>query len=299
MSVILNKVVRFLLLAATGMAMLLYLLGILANVFGWLEMRRSDETLLELLRESAGDRAFVTRVGYRGAAISYAGISRKEGRDSVAVFFVHGSPGSLDAFTDYLIDSQLQAVATLITYDRFGYGNSQPEPSDLSLIRQSEQLFALTSYFDKKHNIFVGHSLGCSIIARLAMDHPEVVDGLVMVSAPIDPALEPSSWWRPLLDFPMVSIAMPHSFRISNKELAPLKKDLEDCKPLWEKVHGPVTFIHGDIDNLVPVGNVEFGKRVLTNSQNVSEVILEGKGHFILWTEEELIVEEIQKLIRG
>lgn len=299
MSVILNKVVRIILLGGIGFAILLYILGIAANVFGLLEMRRSDEMLLELLRESAGDRAFVTRIGYRGAAISYAGISRKEGRDSVSVFFVHGSPGSLDAFTDYLIDSQLQAAATLITYDRFGYGNSQPEPSDLSLIKQSEQLYALTRYFDKRHNIFVGHSLGCSIIARLAVDHPDVVDGLVMVSAPIDPALEPSSWWRPILDFPMIRIAMPHSFRISNKELAPLKEDLEACMPLWEKVRCPVTFIHGDIDNLVPVENVEFGKKVLVNAQEVSEVILEGKGHFILWTEVELIVEEIEKMIRG
>ena len=292
-----NKVVQILLLIFATLLVALYVLGIIANVFGLLEMRRSDETILTLLRASAGDRAIIGSAEYSVGSISYAGIHTPDRKDSIAVIFVHGSPGSLDAYTGYLLDEHLQAHASLYTYDRLGYGNSERGQSDLSLIEQSEQLYAFVKHIGAGRNIFVGHSLGCSIMARLAMDHPEVVHGLVMVAAPIDPALEPSSWWRPLLEFPMIRVAMPHAFLISNKELAPLKKDLEACLPLWDRVCCPVTFIHGDQDQLVPVENVDFGKRVLKNASSVSEIVLKEEGHFMLWTHEELIVDEIVKMI--
>jgi pimeloyl-ACP methyl ester carboxylesterase len=295
---IINMIVRILLLVFAALLVFIYALGIVANIFGLLEMRRPDEKIYTLLQASAGDRAIVTTIDYKGGPISYAGIRPPDGQNSSVVIFVHGSPGSMDAYTSYLLDEHLQAHASLFTYDRLGYGNSAQGNSDLSLAEQSEQLYTLAQHVGQKRNIFVGHSLGCSIIARLAMDHPDIVHGLIMVAAPIDPALEPSSWWRPLLEYPMISIAMPHAFRISNRELKPLKKDLEACLPFWDHVRCPVTFIHGDLDKLVPVANVDFGKRVLTQA-TVEEVILEDEGHFMLWTHEELIADEIVKMIEG
>ncbi len=87
---IINKVVRFLLLAFATLALLLYLLGIIANVFGLMEMRRSDEKILALLQESGDDRAVVSSTAYEGGLISYAGIHASDARDSLAVIFVHG-----------------------------------------------------------------------------------------------------------------------------------------------------------------------------------------------------------------
>ena len=293
---IINKVMRILLLVCAALLVLLYVLGIIANVFGLLEMRRSDETVRVLLYASAGDRAVVGGAEYEGGVISYAAVHAAGPQDSIAVIFVHGSPGSLDAFTGYLLDAHLQAHASQFTYDRLGYGNSTPKQAGKSLVEQSEQLFAFAQAITAKRKIYVGHSLGCSIMARLAMDHPEVVQGMVMIAAPIDPALEPSSWWRPLLEIPMIRIAMPHSFVISNRELVSLKKDLEACLLLWSRVQCPVLFIHGDRDKLVPLENVAFGKNVLVNAR-VSENILEGEGHFMLWTHEEVIVDGIIEMI--
>lgn len=284
-------------LVGVGFGLLLYLFGVVANVFDLAEMRSSDEAILEELRMSPDTNAFVGTAAYLNGLISFASVGTSTASDSVAVIFVHGSPGSMDAYTIFLLDPHLQAHASLYTYDRLDYGNSTRGNSDLSLIPQSNQLYALVKHIGARQNIFVGHSLGCSIIARFAMDYPELTQGLVMVAAPIDPALEPSSWWRPILEFPMISIAMPHAFRISNRELKPLKTDLEACLPLWERVRCPVTFIHGDIDKLVPVENVAFGKKMLQNSEQVREIILEKHGHFILWTHEQLIVDEIVEMI--
>jgi pimeloyl-ACP methyl ester carboxylesterase len=129
------------------------------------------------------------------------------------------------------------------------------------------------------------------------MEHPDVVNGAIMVAAPIDPDLEPSSWWRPVLTLPMIRIAVPHAMRISNEELWPLKKDLEACLPYWKNVQCPVTFIHGDQDDLVPLGNVDFGKRMLVNTNDVHEVILPRHGHFIFWSHVDIIADEIVKMI--
>ncbi|HEY5692223.1 MAG TPA: alpha/beta hydrolase [Cyclobacteriaceae bacterium] len=39
--------------------------------------------------------------------------------------------------------------------------------------------------------ILIGHSLGGTVIARMTMDSPELVDGVVMVAPSIDPEIEP------------------------------------------------------------------------------------------------------------
>lgn len=292
-----NQLMRIILLSITGVVLLVYLFGIVMNVFALGEMRMSNQKIAEHLRTFAGDRGVLTEIRTANETIAYGSILRDDEADSVAVVFVHGSPGSMDVYMNYLTDEHLSAHASLYTYDRLGYGSSTHRHKGFSLGVQSAQLHELVQAINARKLILVGHSLGCSIIGEYATEYPDEVDGLVMVAAPVDPDLEPSSWWRPLLNFPMVAFAIPHALRLSNKELLPLRKDLKALLPLWKNVHCPVTFIHGTLDNLVPVANVEFGKRVLVNAAPVKEVILEGKGHFILWTEVQLIIDEIIEVI--
>jgi pimeloyl-ACP methyl ester carboxylesterase len=42
-----------------------------------------------------------------------------------------------------------------------------------------------------KQVILVGHSLGGPLIARMTMDYPELIDGLVFVAGSVAPKLEP------------------------------------------------------------------------------------------------------------
>ncbi len=293
---VVNKIVRIVLLVLVGIAMLLYALGVVVNAFGLLDFRSSDKKILQRLRQSSDDHAVVRTITVGDLRIAYAGVNIGDTTPAVAVFFVHGFPGSLDACLDYLANPHLQSHAALYTYDRIGYGESRPHHAEGSLAKQSAQLAALINYVGARRNILVGHSLGCSIAAYLAMDHPEMVDGIVLVAAPLDPSLEPSTWWRPILDYPIIRFAVARPLRISNRELDPLKEELEQCLPQWGKVHCPVTLIHGDKDNLVPVQNVEFGKRVMKNA-DVHVIMVKGGSHFIMWSREDLISDAIVDMI--
>ena len=100
-----------------------------------------------------------------------------------------------------------------------------------------------------------------------------------------------------MLNYPMLRIAIPQLMQISNIELSPLKKDLQSCLPYWDHVLCPVTFIHGDVDNLVSIGNVAFGEKMLVNSSGLRKVILPGHGHFIMWSHVNVISGEIVRMI--
>ena len=119
------------------------------------------------------------------------------------VVFVHGSPGSLSAFIDFMADTALLAKAQLVTVDRPGFGASNFGYAEPSLQKQADLLKPiLESHKHQRPVILVGHSLGGPLIARMAMDYPELVDGLVMVAPSIDPELEPNEWFRAPLATP-------------------------------------------------------------------------------------------------
>src|SRR5690606_19664730 len=96
------------------------------------------------------------------------------------VVFVHGSPGSLSAFIPFLTDSLLLQRALLITADRPGFGYSGYKLAEPSLDRQSAILKALVA--EKKSGqpvILAGHSLAGPLVAKMAVQCPDLVDGIV------------------------------------------------------------------------------------------------------------------------
>lgn len=218
--------------------------------------------------------------------------------NSPTVVFVHGSPGSLSAFIDFLSDSLLLSRARLITIDRPGFGYSNFGQAEPSLKMQAALLQPLLEL--RKQNrpiILVGHSLGGPVIARMAMDYPDLVDGLIIVAGSIDPELEPNErWFRVPLATPFFSWLMPLSFRASNDEILETKKELELMLPLWKNIKCPVIVLQGARDKLVPPGNAAFAKRMITNAP-VTVVLREDVNHFIPWSHPEMIQQAILQLL--
>jgi len=206
------------------------------------------------------------------------------------VVFVHGSPGSLSAFIDFMSDSLLLQKAMLISVDRPGFGASNFGHAEPSLQKQAALLKPmLEEYKENRPIILVGHSLGGPLIARMAMDYPELVDGLVFVAASIDPDLEPNEvWFRAPLATPFLKWILPRSFRASNDEIYKLKPELESMLPGWKNIKVPSTFVQGKEDSFVPYQNVDFAKRMLVNAP-VNIQLLEGVDHFIPWSHPQLI----------
>jgi len=213
------------------------------------------------------------------------------------VVLVHGSPGSSSAYLDYMQDSSLLEKAQLVAVDRPGFGYSNLGKAEHSLELQAKAFLPILEKYSTRKTILVGHSFGGPVIARMAMDFPDLVDGLVIVAGSIDPDLEPKEWWRKPLNWRILRWMLPKALRVCNQEILPLEGELQKMLPLWQKITVPVTVIQGEKDNLVPKGNADFAKKMLVNSEKVKIDIIEGGNHFILWSLQDKVVQEIIALL--
>jgi pimeloyl-ACP methyl ester carboxylesterase len=214
------------------------------------------------------------------------------------VVFVHGSPGSLSAFIHFLKDSVLLQHVQELTIDRPGFGDANFGKAEPSLKRQAEVLMpAIRKEANGQPVILVGHSLGGPVIARMAMDYPDEIDGLVFVAASNNPDLEPDErWFRGPLHSPVLRWMVPRSFRASNDEILNLQDQLDDMLPLWKSLRMPACVIQGANDKLVHPANASFTKKQMTNAR-VNVMVHKDMNHFIPWTHPATIRQAVLDLL--
>lgn len=209
------------------------------------------------------------------------------------VLFVHGSPGDWTAFLDYLGNGALLKRARLIAVDRPGFGLSDKGRAEKSMARQASDLrHILEQNRSGKPAILVGHSLGGPVIARMAMDYPELVGGIILVAPSIDPELEKTKWFQIPANWMAFSWMVPTDLVTSNREILPLKGQLQEMLPLWAKITAPSTVIQGEQDRLVPPENADFAKKMLVNSP-LTMVRIQDMNHFVPWTRPDLIEDAV------
>jgi len=213
----------------------------------------------------------------------------KVGADSLpTIVFLHGSPGSWDAFKSYLMDADLRAKFRLISVDRPGFGYSSFGAA-LNLGDQSALLHPLLRQWQNGKAIYlVGHSLGGPLVVQMAADNPGSISGLVLLAAAIDPALEKPEKWRKLLMNNPLEYMVPGAMRPSNYELWYLKADLARLEPRFATLAPPVWMLHGTKDQLVPYANVAFARQRIDSSR-LKVTTLEGANHFIPWSHYEAV----------
>ncbi len=278
----------------------LLLVWVIAVQSGCFAMRTSDAVWAKKLQEKGQTIApqFLDIEDKNGRSVHAVAISASD--TLPLVVFVHGSPGSADACLDYLCDTALTQKARLVAIDRPGFGFTEgfgkPEPS---LEAQAAAVHAIANRLSLQQKvILVGHSLGASVIARFAMDYPEQTAGLVIVAGSIDPAQEKHPWWEPVVNVPPGKWLVPKAFWTSNAEIIPLEKELEKMLPLWPRITCQVRIIHATNDQLVPVANVAFAKKMLVNCPDVKLEILSDGDHFIFWSRQKKIIAAIGELIK-
>jgi len=228
-----------------------------------------------------------------GFAMHYA----KTGNDTFpTLFFVHGSPGSWNAFERYMQDKELLSKYRMIAVDRPGFGYSNFGDAK-NLDDQSKLISPLVKSFQNGKPMYaIGHSLGGPMIVKLQMDNEKLFTGLVFLAAAVDPDEEKPERWRFMLNGSVLQYFLPGAFRPSNEELVYLKSDLKETDKEWDKITCPVWIIHGDKDTFVPVGNTEYAKKKLTKAKSVEVKILPGARHFIPWEQYDDIKEVLMRL---
>lgn len=237
----------------------------------------------------------IYKIDVDGHQINYADI----GSDTLpTVIFFHGAPGGWNAFIDFMANSELQKVVRMISVDRPGYGYSEYGEPVTSLERQCQLMKPILESVGNQKTILVGHSLGGPVIARMAMDYPNLVDGLILVGGSIDPEMEKDEWYRYIMRTALGRLLLPGSFWATNEEIFFLKDELEEMIPGWENIQIPVTVIHGVEDTLVPKENANFAERML-DAQYLDIWLEDGVNHFIPWNRPDLIEKAIFKHVKA
>jgi pimeloyl-ACP methyl ester carboxylesterase len=206
------------------------------------------------------------------------------GSDSLpTLLFVHGSPGSWEAFSRYMQDKDLLKKFRMVSIDRPGFGFSSFGKAR-NLAEQSRLLSPLLKQLNNGKLLYaVGHSMGGPLTVKLEIDNPGVLAGLVLLAASVSPNLEAPEKWRHLILSTPFNYWLPGALRPSNEELWYLKSDLKTMEPDMGKISSAVWIVHGDKDGLVPVGNVAFIRSNFIHAQQMTVIILPGANHFIPW----------------
>jgi pimeloyl-ACP methyl ester carboxylesterase len=218
----------------------------------------------------------------------------KTGNDTLpTLFFVHGSPGSWDAFSVYMKDKDLLARYRMISVDRPGFGYSQFGDAK-NLSAQSAIISPLLTYIKNGKPIYIiGHSLGGPMAVKLVADNPGIFKGMILLAASVDPAEEAPEKWRGFLYNSPFQYLLPGAFRPSNTEIWHLKKDLAPLSKQFASITCNVWIVHGDKDKFVPVGNADYAKKMLVNAKSVQVKILKDAPHFIPWNPWYKFIKEI------
>jgi len=288
---------RTLAIVAMSIFLLSMALLLLVKSMGWMTFRKTNaEIRAAMPRPNETLRSRIDTFRLEGWSVCFSAVERK-GERRPAVVFVHGTPGSMDNFLLYFQDSVLSRRADLYSIDRPGFGQSD---FGKALPELRDQARILNRFVDKLGGgpvILVGHSLGCSIIGRYAMDYSDQVAGLLLVAAPIDPELEPPNGWRKIMRWSVFYPFIPTSFWVSNEELVILEDELRKIEDRWDEVDAPVTFFHGTNDMLVPVENMAFAREKLKANPALSLDLIPNGSHFIIWSEPEKVRQHIVDLL--
>lgn len=213
------------------------------------------------------------------------------------VIFIHGSPGDWKAYGDYVNDKTLKEKARLIAVDRLGFGQSTPDQFETSLKIHASVIAEIVKNNQNKNIIIVGHSYGGPVAVRMAVDYPNLIDGMILLAASISPALEERRWYNEAASWALIRPFLPQMWDNSNQEILPLREELIQMHPLWKNINIPVEVIHGIDDELVPIGNAAYAETQLINAAT-NVTTLPNQGHFLVWEQYDLVKSKILDMLQ-
>jgi len=211
------------------------------------------------------------------------------------VVFVHGTPGNARGWADYLL--AVPEKHEYIAVDRPGYGFSEPEHAVVSLELQAQALSPFLKTNCGQKTILVGHSSGASVVMQTALDYPGSVGGILLLAGAFDPDLEEAVWVQMIGRLKPVSKLLSRAINNANQELLSLKGGLLAQADRLHRLSIPVEVVHGDKDPLVPIANVSYLQKNLTNAA-LDTRVLKNVDHFLPWHSKPTVDKSLQRLIQ-
>jgi len=228
----------------------------------------------------------------------YAHAAQRPAAGRLPVVLVHGYGMS----SRYMVPLAKRLAAEHAVYapDLPGHGRSDDPGFTLSIPELADFLTAWMDAVGIDRAAFLGNSMGCQILAELAVRHPERVDRLILVSPTVDPAAR--SFRRQLPRFlrtviaerisiiPMVGIAyLRTGFRRLRQEMHIAFEDRIEKK--LSRISVPSLVVRGERDAIVPQGwTAEVAEKLRAGDVRV----IRGKGHALNYS----AADELMRVIR-
>ncbi|MFH1874582.1 MAG: alpha/beta fold hydrolase [Pseudomonadota bacterium] len=235
-------------------------------------------------------------------------------RGCIVVHGLTGTPACVKVVSDKLEQAGFQVKAPCLA----GHGKTV---ADLAQVSWEDWYSTVKqSYFDLKNTceqiFYAGISLGALLGLKLALDRGSEIKALALMGTPIQLArleglLVPAVRYTPLhyliksvkKDY-LRSVADPQGRKFYQENSLPRIPaaavftlcDLQEVilKDL-KKIHNPILLVHGALDTVAPLGNLELVKQHIA-STNLQTLILDRSKHVVtLDYQKDLVAQEITK----
>ena len=144
--------------------------------------------------------------------------------------------------------------------------------------------------------LLVGHSLGGSLVPKLAADYPNYIKGVIVLAGDLDPELSEARWFNFALDW-IPSFLLPDMWKNSNDEVLAIQPSLERSQEAFANITMPITVLQGTDDELVRPGSAEKAPNIFKSS-DVEVIMLEGANHIINLTHTEDVKKAIYEMVK-
>ena len=212
-----------------------------------------------------------------------------------ALVIIHGTPGNWQQYARYMLDKTLLRDFYVVVIDRPGWGASQ-SGDDETIIGFSHQgaiIAALANELKRRNGnqpvILMGHSLGASIAPRVAMDHPDAVDGLLLFAGSFDPEVAHPRWFNYVAETRVVDWLLSEPMRKANDEIFAMNAELVAMAPHWRTLETPLIYVQGMKDSLVYPSNSRYAREHF-NPDKAEVIELAEEDHLFPMTRREDVV---------
>jgi len=232
-------------------------------------------------------------IKYRNFQVHYAVVG-----DSTKplLMIIHGSPGAWYSSMKLLDDSGLQKNFRLISVDRLGYGKSEYGVSEPSIQDHVRYIEKIVKEYNKDGKIYLlGSSYGAPIAASFAMQHPNLVQELYLISPVIDPSKEKMFWFSYVAKLALISMIIPEYLNVATDEKFAHRQQLKAIEPHWGEITCKTYVLMGEKDHLASLGNLEFAKKQLINAKDPEFYLLPNTTHAIIYQRTNLLVSLLLK----
>jgi pimeloyl-ACP methyl ester carboxylesterase len=275
-------------------------------------------------------------VAVPGGRLHLYDLAPRETPDGPPIVLVHGATSNardMVAALGDVLSSRHRVIA--LDRPGHGWSDRPRGRDDAAPARQAGLIAAALDTLGVDRVVLVGHSLAASVVAAFALDAPERTAGLVVLAGATHPWPGGIAWYYRLAAMPILGaifvntvvapigalglagsaaasfaplsgpsdytkttaaalVLRPHEFRWNAQDVADLKGHLARQAPRYAGIRAPTAILASLGDCVV---SPDVHARMLARQVPAACLtLLEGKGHQIHYTAQEMVVSEIERI---